>query len=194
MLSVFAGLRPLVQSGDSKSTAALSRDHHIFVSQSGLLTITGGKWTTYRKMAEDAVDHAEVVAGLQHRPCRTANLRLHGWTADDAPDGTPLRVYGADAKAVAALADSEPALQEKLSADFSYCAAEVVWAVRNEMARTVEDVLARRTRALLLGAKASMAIAPKVAALMARELGRDKAWQKKTVDDYLAVARRYVLK
>ena len=194
VLSAFAGLRPLVQSSDAHSTSALSRDHHIFVSQSGLLTIAGGKWTTYRKMGEDTVDQAEVVAGLQHRPCRTQHLRLHGWTGSEVAGEPSLQVYGADAGAVAALAEVEPTLKQRLSSSLPYLAAEVVWAVRNEMARTVEDVLARRTRALLLGAKASMEIAPKVAALMAKELGRDKAWQKKAIADYLAVARRYVLR
>jgi glycerol-3-phosphate dehydrogenase len=194
VLSAFAGLRPLVKTTGKGSTAALSRDHHISVSQSGLVTIAGGKWTTFRKMGEDTVDHAEVVAGVQHRPCRTPQLHLHGWTADDQPDGSPLQVYGSDAQAIEALATANPALRQRLCPDLPYIAAEAVWSVRYEMARTVEDVLARRTRALLLGAKASMESASKVAALMAAELGRDKAWQKKAVEDYLAVARRYVLR
>jgi len=119
---------------------------------------------------------------------------LHGWTASDVRGEPSLQVYGADAAAVTALAQADPALGQRLSPRLPYLTAEVVWAVRNEMARTIEDVLARRTRALLLGAKASIEIAPKVAALMANELGRDKAWQKKAVADYLAVARRYVLR
>jgi glycerol-3-phosphate dehydrogenase len=191
ILSVYAGLRPLVKVGDSKSTAALSRDHTILISNSGLLTIAGGKWTTYRKMAEDAVDQAETMAGLEERPCKTDHLQIHGWTRQAIPEPS-LRVYGADAPAIREIASKEPALAEKLHPDLPYVSAEVVWAARTEMARTVEDVLARRTRALLLGARASIEAAPRVAELMARELGRDGSWQKKTVRDFTEVAQGYL--
>jgi glycerol-3-phosphate dehydrogenase len=192
VLSVFAGLRPLVKVGDAKSTAALSRDHTILISNSGLLTIAGGKWTTYRKMAEDAVDQAETMAGFEERRCTTEHLQIHGWTKQkiDAPS---LRVYGADAAAIQELAEAEPALAEKLHPELPYIAAEVVWAVRHEMARTIEDVLARRTRALLLGARASIEAAPKVAELMARELGADEKWKSDSVAKFEAVAQGYVL-
>lgn len=192
VLSVFAGLRPLVKVGDAKSTAALSRDHTILISNSGLLTIAGGKWTTFRKMAEDAVDQAQTMAGLDERPCKTVHLQIHGWTkqAIDAPN---LSVYGADAQAVQDLAAAEPALAEKLHAELPYIKAEVVWAVREEMARTVEDVLSRRTRGLLLGARASIEAAPIVADLMARELGKDEAWKSQAVADYRTVAKGYLL-
>jgi len=180
VLSVFAGQRPLVRapSSDSSHTAALSRDHVIVVAKSGLLTITGGKWTTYRRMAQDAVDQALQVAGLEPRACVTSTLPVHG-----AFDGAPIvdgqhgwDVYGSDGPVVSALAAGEPSLGQKLHPDLPFVAAEVVWAARQEMGRTVEDVLARRTRALLLGARASIACAPKVAALLARELGRDEAF------------------
>src|ERR1700719_2986977 len=140
VLSKYAGLRPLVKVGDAKSTAAISRDHTILISNSGLLTITGGKWTTYRKMAEDAVTQAETLAGFDERRCQTEHLQIHGWTKQSitAPN---LRVYGADAAAIKELADIEPALAEKLHPDLPYIGAEVVWAVRQEMARTVEDVV-----------------------------------------------------
>ncbi|HEY6840820.1 MAG: glycerol-3-phosphate dehydrogenase [Verrucomicrobiota bacterium] len=192
VLSVFAGLRPLVKVGDAKSTAALSRDHTILISNSGLLTIAGGKWTTYRKMAQDAVDQAETMAGFEERRCTTEHLQIHGWTKQkiDAPS---LRVYGADAAAIQELAEAEPALAEKLHPELPYIAAEVVWAVRHEMARTIEDVLARRTRALLLGARASIEAAPKVAELMARELGADEKWKSDSVAKFEAVAQGYVL-
>ncbi len=192
VLSVFAGLRPLVKVGDSKSTAALSRDHTILISNSGLLTIAGGKWTTYRKMAEDAVDQAQTMAGLDERPCKTVHLQIHGWTKQSI-DKPSLGVYGADAPAVEELISAEPALGEKIHSELPYIKAEVVWAVRQEMARNVEDVLSRRTRGLLLGARASIEAAPVVADLMARELGRDEAWKDKAVSDYKAVAQGYML-
>jgi glycerol-3-phosphate dehydrogenase len=191
-LSVFAGLRPLVKVGDAKSTAAMSRDHTILISNSGLLTIAGGKWTTYRKMAQDAVDQAETMAGFEERRCTTEHLQIHGWTKQQitAPN---LRVYGADAAAIKELGEGEPGLAEKLHPDLPYTGAEVVWAVRQEMARTVEDVLARRTRALLLGARASIEAAPKVAQLMGRELGADEAWQRESAANFVNVAQGYVL-
>jgi glycerol-3-phosphate dehydrogenase len=191
VLSVYAGLRPLVKVGDAKSTAALSRDHTILISNAGLLTITGGKWTTYRKMAQDAVDQAETMAGFEERPCRTEHLQIHGWTKQSIA-GPSLRVYGADASPIQEIARDEPALAEKLHPDLPYIGAEVVWAVRAEMARTVEDVLARRTRALLLGARASIEAAPRVAELMARGLKRDGDWQKQTVQEFKKVAQGYV--
>jgi len=193
VLSVFAGLRPLVKSGDAKSTAALSRDHTILISNSGLLTITGGKWTTYRKMAQDAVDQAELMAGFDRRPCETEHLQIHGWTNQESPR-PELKVYGADARAVAEIASSDPNLAKPLHPNLPCLRAEVVWAVREEMARTVEDVLARRTRSLLLGARASVEAAPEVAALMAKELGHNSEWEKKQVRDFAAVAEGYILR
>jgi glycerol-3-phosphate dehydrogenase len=192
VLSVFAGLRPLVKVGDAKSTAALSRDHTILISNSGLLTIAGGKWTTYRKMAQDAVDQAETMAGFEERRCTTEHLQIHGWTKQQI-DAPSLRVYGADAAAIQELTEAEPALAEKLHPELPYIAAEVVWSVRQEMARTIEDVLARRTRALLLGARASIEAAPKVAELMAREFGADEKWKSDSVAKFKAVAQGYVV-
>ena len=192
VLSVYAGLRPLVKVGDAKSTAALSRDHTILISNAGLLTIAGGKWTTYRKMAEDAVGQAQTVAGFEERACKTDHLQIHGWTRQIIPEAN-LRVYGADAHAIREIAQQEPELAAKLHPELPYIGAEVVWAVRSEMARTVEDVLARRTRALLLGARASIEAAPRVAEIMARELKRDGDWQKQTVRSFAEVAQGYVL-
>jgi glycerol-3-phosphate dehydrogenase len=191
ILSVYAGLRPLVKVGDSKSTSALSRDHTILISNAGLLTIAGGKWTTYRRMAQDAVEQAQIMAGLEERTCTTEHLQIHGWTRQSIPEPN-LRVYGADAPAIQELARKEPALAEKLHSELPYTGAEVVWAVHQEMARTVEDVLARRTRALLLGARASIEAAPRVAELMARELKRGEDWQEKTVRNFKEVAQGYL--
>lgn len=190
ILSVFAGLRPLVTHAGTSGTAALPRDHAILVSASGLVTVTGGKWTTYRKMAEDAVDQAETVAGLTARAAVTESLRLHGWQETAGYglyDG-----YGADAAALAALAEQLPSGNELLHSRLPCRVCQVIWALRHEYARTVEDVLARRTRALLLDAAASMEAAPLVASLMAEELGCDTAWQQRQVSAFLALARGYL--
>jgi len=190
--SIFAGIRPLVKADETKATAALSRDHVILISKSGLLTITGGKWTTYRKMAEDAVNQAALLAGLAERPCVTENLRLHGW-CEKNDTSENWNVYGAEVEGLQKLMQENSKLAERLHADLPYVAAQVIWAARHEMARTVEDVLARRTRALLLDAKASIAIAPRVAELMAKELDRDERWQEQQVADYLELAGNYLL-
>ncbi|MFP4172892.1 MAG: FAD-dependent oxidoreductase, partial [Candidatus Hydrogenedentota bacterium] len=192
VLSAFAGLRPLVKTGSGKSTASLSREHTILTSDSGLVTVTGGKWTTYRKMAQDVMKQAERVAGVEPRPCPTAQLRIHGWT--DAPSADPVfGMYGCGAEAVERLAREDPALAEKLHPDLPYTAANVVWAVREEMARTVEDVLSRRTRALILNAQASVEAAPKVAKLLAAELGHDETWTQRAAGEYEKLAAQYLL-
>src|SRR5690606_22246641 len=134
-------------------TAALSRDHSLFISKGNLVTICGGKWTTYRKMGEDTVNKAAAAAGLDARPCVTRELPIHGHSTDAAGE-VRLDVYGSDAKAIRDMEQEDPALAETLHPSLPVTVAQVVWAARNEMARTVEDVLSRRTRALLLGAKA----------------------------------------
>ncbi|MEM1044278.1 MAG: glycerol-3-phosphate dehydrogenase/oxidase [Bacteroidota bacterium] len=192
VLSTFAGLRPLVGSPDGEGTAALSRDHTLHISKTGLVTITGGKWTTYRKMAEDTVDQAATLADLPDRPSVTRTLRIHGWH-EAAHTYGDLTDYGADAPAVEALIAERPAWSERLHPDRPVRAGEVVWAARHEMARTVEDVLARRRRTLLLDARASMDMAPAVAALLADELGRDEAWEREQVEAYRALAVGYLV-
>ncbi len=187
ILSTFAGIRPLIRPRNNTArTASISRDHTISVSASGLLTLAGGKWTTYRKMAEDAVDQAAKLADLRPRPCITAKLGLHGRAADDDPLGPPvstqaegdaLSVYGADASQIRSIIEENPDLGRALHPDLPILAAQIIWAARHEMAMTLEDVLARRTRALFLDARAAMQIAPRAAELMAGELGRDTVWQ-----------------
>jgi len=190
--SIFAGIRPLVKASDKNETAALSRDHTILISKSGLLTITGGKWTTYRKMAEDAVNQAAVLAGLDERPCITPALRLHGWM-DNVEYEKTFNIYGNDWNAVQQLMKENPLFAQRLHENLPYTTAQVIWAIRNEMARTVEDILSRRTRALLLDAKASLEIAPQIAVLMASELGYDINWQEQQVQKYNELARGYML-
>ena len=186
VLSIFAGLRPLVSAGDSSDTAAISRDHTIVVSTSGLVTVTGGKWTTYRKMAEDVIDQAEMVSGVESKRCETETLQIHGWTHHAIPEPN-LAPYGADAQNIRAL--DQP---ERIHPKLSLTIAEVRWHVREEMARSVEDVLARRCRGLLLHARASIEAAPAVARIMAQELGRDESWIAAQVSSYQALARGYV--
>jgi glycerol-3-phosphate dehydrogenase len=186
VLSIFAGLRPLVSTGDSSDTAAISRDHTIVVSTSGLVTVTGGKWTTYRKMAEDVIDQAEMVSGVESRRCETETLQIHGWTHHPVPEPN-LAPYGADAQAIRAL--NQP---ERIHPKLSLTIAEVRWHVREEMARCVEDVLARRCRGLLLDARASIEAAPAVARIMAEELGRDESWIAAQISSYETLARAYV--
>jgi glycerol-3-phosphate dehydrogenase len=190
VLSVFAGIRPLVKSGDSKLTAALSRDHTIHFDASGLLTTTGGKWTTYRNMAEHTVDQAADFARLAERPCVTRTLNVHGFHSNAERFGT-LGVYGSDALAIQALMRDTPALNAPLDPRLPYTGAEVVWAARHEMARTVEDVLARRTRALFLNARAAEAMASEVARLMAGELGWDASRQAAETAAFVTLAKQY---
>jgi len=186
VLSIFAGLRPLVKSGDALKTATLSRDHTILTGKSGLITITGGKWTTYRRMAEDVIGRAQEIAGLDAIPCRTMDLPIHGATAGDLPSD-PLWPYGSDAAAIRAI--GEPALVHPL---LPLTTGEVRWHARKEMARTVEDVLARRSRCLLLNARASIGASEEVARILAAELGRDEGWVRDQVRNYHALARGYV--
>ena len=189
--SVFAGIRPLVAPpGSNGSTSEISREHELHVSDSGLVTISGGKWTTYRKMAEDTIDRAAPLAGLEERPSATKNLNIHGWHEHPERFGD-LSQYGADATALRQLMEERPALQEALDERLPLRGAQVVWAARHEMARTVEDVLSRRTRCLLLDAQASIDVAPRVAELMAEEMGRDEAWQREQVEAFTEIADGY---
>ena len=167
LLSVFAGIRPLVRSHIAKKTKSLSRGHMIEVDASGMVTVTGGKWTTYRRMAEETVDIAIRSAKLSAARSRTANQAIIPYVTETGD-------------------------VEKLHPDLPYTAADVINAVRNEMAQTVEDVLARRTRALFLNARAAVAIAPDVAALMASELGKDEDWITDQLDEFRTISANYL--
>ncbi len=189
--SVFAGIRPLVSMEDAQNTAAISREHTITISRCGLLSIAGGKWTTYRKMAEDTVDQAAVLADLEFRPSVTTHLNIHGFH-EHAEDFGDLSFYGSDALSINELMNAHPENARRLHADFAVYAAEVTWAVRREMARTVEDFLARRRRILLLNASAAMELAEEVATIMAGELNRDQRWIKEQVADFHRVGQNYL--
>ena len=190
ILSAFAGLRPLVKGGAGK-TSKLSRSHQVVVAPSGLVSLIGGKWTTSRLMAEDTVNQAAMVGGLTARVSPTKTLRLHGWRA--AGDGNPETAeYGSDAESLIALGESvgEKLLHPRLP----YGIGQVHWAVRHEMARTIEDVLSRRLRALPLDAQAAIEMAPQVAHIMAAELGRDAAWEEQQVLNFRKLALHYLFK
>ena len=191
ILSVWSGLRPLVKQGDGK-TSKLSRDHTVLVSKSGVVTVTGGKWTTYRRMGQDTIDHAAEVAGLPKVASRTLELKLHGWTDRSAGMTESERVYGSDLPQLQQLSNDDARLSALLHPRLPYRLREVVWAARYEMARTVEDVLARRTRALFLNARAAIEAAPAVADVLARELARSEAWKNRDLQRFYAVAKGYV--
>jgi glycerol-3-phosphate dehydrogenase len=193
--SVFAGLRPLVMrdavTGAAEKTAELSREHQILISTSALVTITGGKWTTYRLMAEETIDQAVTIADLAYVPSQTRTLAVHGWDRN-APVFGFLGHYGVDAYRIEALIDRNPKLGRRLHDELPICVAMVVWAAREEMAQTVEDVLARRTRCLLLDARASGEIAEDVAKILAEELDKDKAWVRTQAHEYRQLVARYL--
>ena len=191
ILSVFAGLRPLVSSTESRDTADISREHSLSISRSGLVTITGGKWTTYRKMAEETVSQAIDLARLKHNPSVSETLQIHGYHNHAEQFGS-LKDYGSDALEILQLVNRDARLGETLPDD-STLHAEVVWAVRHEMARTVEDFLARRRRTLFLDARTAMRMAPAVAGLMGRELNRGEKWQKAQIESFERKARQYVV-
>lgn len=193
VLSVFAGLRPLAAptSGNENSTKEISRDHKLIKGESNLITITGGKWTTYRKMAEETIDMAIAVGKLKHEPCKTTNLPIHGYTLEK--HAGHWQVYGSDVEKIQALAKNNPALAERLHPQYDFIAAEVVWACHHEMINKVEDFLARRIRLLLLDAHASLAIAPKVASIMAQELHKDQQWIDNEMESYKKLVARYTL-
>ena len=193
VLSVYAGLRPLAAPDkDTNSTKEISRSHKLIVADSGLITITGGKWTTYRKMAEDTVDKAIKVGKLAMVPCSSKSMRIHGFTKNVSFND--LSVYGSDEEAIRNLTEEQPYLGEKIIEGHPYIKAEIVWAVRNEMARTVEDVLARRIRVLFLDADAAIKMSPVVASLMADELGFNADWITEQIIAFKELAEKYLLK
>jgi glycerol-3-phosphate dehydrogenase len=188
--SIFAGLRPLVK-GDSKKTAELSRDHVITIAASGLINILGGKWTTYRKMAEDVVNIAAINNMLQPRNCITETLPIHGAQSTD-DYSNDYYYYGSDQPAIEALALNDPTLNEKIHERLPYTKAAIAWAVQEEMCMTVDDALARRTRAILLDAKAAAEAAPGVAAQMAKLMNKNEKWVNDQVTAFKKIAVNYI--
>lgn len=190
--SVFVGLRPLAKSGDKKKTAVMPRDHHIAVLPSGLIHVTGGKWTTYRSMAEHAIDKAVEHAGLNKSACKTKELKIHGYTENK--EVSHLCIYGSDAVIIKRIMEEDASLSGKIHPQYPYIKAEVKWAVQNEMALTVEDILARRIRLLFLDASAAMEAAPVVADMIAKEMNKNEQWAKEQVNTFKSLATGYFLK
>lgn len=190
--SVFAGIRPLITGPGAGETALLSREHQVMVSKNGLVTIAGGKWTTYRKMGQDTVDMAATIGGLEKRPSRTEGLHLHGWTGTTPKKNKPFSAHGADTAALRALMRTRKDLELRIHPQLPYRYGEVLWAIRHEMARTLTDVLSRRLRALILDARAAMAAAPGVAVVMARELGWEKEVEREQITEFCELAEGYL--
>ncbi len=192
VLSVFAGLRPLAATGDNnEKTREISRSHKILVSNSGLVSVIGGKWTTYRRMAEDTLGKVINKKMLQPRVCKTEHFKIHGFM--EKKGGGDLGFYGADAKGIENMMDTNPELGEPLAEGVALNGAQVLWAVRNEMAQKVEDVLARRTRILFLDARAAIKAAPKVAELMMDEMKKDVRWKEEQIKSFTELANGYLL-
>jgi len=190
ILSVFAGLRPLAANpGNPHSTKEVSRRHKIILSTSGLLTIVGGKWTTYRRMAEETIDKAIASGFLAKRKCVTADFPLVSFVTADSSNR--LYIYGDRWFEIAAIMQANPDLGSPVHPGFPYTKAEIIWICRNEMPLNIEDVLARRTRAIFLNARASSEMAGDVAGLMAKELGYDMKWQKDQVESYIQLVKNY---
>ncbi|TKC10260.1 glycerol-3-phosphate dehydrogenase/oxidase [Pedobacter polaris] len=192
ILSVFSGLRPLAAPTDSNgnSTKEISRDHKLIVSAKGLITITGGKWTTYRRMAEETIDLAIKHSGFEPKSCVTKNLKIHGCAI--STDNNYMNIYGSDREFIEDLCKKQPELSKKLHLNFPYTEAEVVWSIRNEMAETVEDILSRRLRVLFIDASAAIEMSERVASILAEELGADKNWKENQIEIFNKLASGYI--
>jgi glycerol-3-phosphate dehydrogenase len=192
VLATFAGLRPLAAPGkNTNSTKEISRSHKLIISKSGLITITGGKWTTYRRMAMDVVNKAIELGKLPAARCITEGVKIHGYLP--GIDEGALGIYGADAEGIRTLMVDEPELNVPVYKGYDYVKAEVIWMVRNEMARSIEDVLSRRMRLLFLDAKGALLLAPEVASLMAEELGRNTQWVEAQILEFKNLVKQYLL-
>jgi glycerol-3-phosphate dehydrogenase len=191
ILCIFAGLRPLAANPDNPdSTKEVSRRHKITLSSSGLLTIIGGKWTTYRRMAEETINKAIRVGFLERRKCVTSDLRLT--KLDGNNSNGRLHIYGDRAFEIENIMNEEPGSGIPVDPRLPYTKAELIWICRNEMPLNIEDLLARRTRALFLNARASSDIAAEAAALMAREFGYSMKWQKDQIESYNQLVKNYI--
>lgn len=191
--SVYAGLRPLARPKEgSTKTKEISRSHKVIVSESGLVTLTGGKWTTFRKMGEDTVAYFTQITGEKLEKSKSMDMKIHGFTT--TTEKGHWEIYGADAPSILKLAEENPIWSTRLHPDFPNIEAEVIWAVRQEMAVKVEDVLSRRIRILILDAQAAMDSAEKVARIMASELNKDESWIEKELADFKNVATKYLMK
>lgn len=195
VLSVFAGLRPLAApKKQGAKTKEVSRSHKVITSQTGLVTITGGKWTTYRKMAEDTIDVALKLHKMEQRPCNTKTLHIHGNIPAEKVDlKNYLYVYGSDMQGIKKLEEENTQYGEKIHPKHPYTVAQIIWAIREEMAQNVDDVLSRRVRLLYCDARASIDCAEKVAKIMAKEMGKDSTWVETQTKQFIEMAKGYLL-
>jgi glycerol-3-phosphate dehydrogenase len=193
VLSVFAGLRPLAATGDnSDKTKEISRSHKVLISKSGLISVIGGKWTTYRKMAEDTLSTIIRNKMLPDKVCKTEHLKIHGYEPSPQHNGQ-FSIYGSDKKGIQKIIETDAGAGTSLSNTVQLTKAQVIWAVRNEMAQTVEDLLARRTRILFINAREAQRLAPEVADIMMKELHKDEEWKQNQVAHFDQLANGYVL-
>jgi len=190
--SVFAGLRPLAKIGSENKTAELPRDHVIKVLPSGLVHVTGGKWTTYRSMGEKTIDKAIQSAGLNYSQSKTRDLKIHGW--QECASDTHFSVYGTDTEEIKKLIKADASLSEKIHPAHPYTKAEIKWFIENEMAMTVEDILARRLRLLFLDAHAAIEAAPAVAEMLAASASTSEDWKRQQIEEFNKLASGYLLK
>jgi len=189
--SVFVGLRPLAKVENESSTAVMPRDHKIKILPSGLIHVTGGKWTTYRSMAQHTIDIAVQKAQLEVVKCVTKRLKIHGWT--DSLDTSHLSMYGADAENIRMLQHNNPELTRLLHPDYPYTKAEVLWIIQHEMAQTIEDILARRIRLLFLDAKAAKECASTIASILAKEKNKSPEWESHQISEFTILANQYLI-
>lgn len=191
ILCIFAGLRPLAADPDNpESTKEVSRRHKITLSESGLLTIIGGKWTTYRRMAEETINKAIKKGFIEKRKCITSDLKLV--TLPNSNSHDRFHIYGDGVSLIEKMIKEEPDLGVPIDGRLPYSKAEIIWICRNEMPLTVEDILARRTRALFLNARASIDISAEVARIMATEDGFNIKWQKEQIESYKQLVKNYI--
>lgn len=194
ILSVFSGLRPLAKPDkDSTKTKEVSRSHKIIINKN-LVTIIGGKWTTYRKMAEDVIDKSINNFKLNQVATKTKEIEIIGNTKRDKNKSGLLSFYGAHLVEINSLEKLQPEWSQKLHPNYPFKVVHIVWAVKNEMARTVEDFLSRRIRLLLLDVKAALKCAPIVAKTMGQLLEKDKKWEEAQVLAFKKLAQQYLLK
>ena len=190
VLCIYAGLRPLAADPDNpEATREVSRRHKITLSSSGLLSIIGGKWTSYRRMAEETIDRAIKAGILEKRKCITKDFKLIRENLSLKTDR--LKIYGEGAAEIQKLIIDQPGMEKELVSGLPYTEAEIRWICRNEMPVTIEDMLARRTRALLLNVRASLVMAGKVAEIMAEEFGHGNKWKEEQLKDFRLLAENY---
>jgi glycerol-3-phosphate dehydrogenase len=194
ILAVFAGLRPLARPAQGTESKKVSREHSIEVAQSGLVTVTGGKWTTYRRMADEVLEEAIEAVGLELHQCITESLPIHGFDPKAGIEaGLPdtRRMYGTDCAQLDMIERADRFHAAPMHANLPLTPSEVIFAARHEMARSIEDVLARRTRSLLLDARASIEVAHEVGRLLGRELGWTAEEVAASEAEFVGIARGY---